>query len=675
MKKMFVANAMCFAVVAFCFLAGCGSDGSSKGPVKEESSEQPEDPEDGQEPGGKENLDGNSESGVRINPTDEKDYIKSTLTETEGFSIDSVRDKYGTYSYYLRTGNIVWVLEKVTEESSGIESTCYDEQKGNCDDYGRLFAGGTPSHTVCPDGHNLVSSKDWALLDAYRAKHSEIDKLMDLKYGGFCKKAKDSLACEGIDTTGNYLTSDGKVYSIKKGDLFAKVGSANENGYYNVRCVTYPTFVKSVKDLPACDPSLQSPPELIYVFEEKENYRCYADKKSWLPDFTETCSDKNKTIVFNDTIMICEDGIWQLADISYSPEECNSKNKEKNLVFNGEKYTCNGSRWREFTDLEDSLGICNSRKEGVFDTLYAGSKIRLYYCSGSAWSEPTIETYKGACKDSSSKFMNDTIDFKNVLYVCRGDGWKEYTDIEKQFGVCVPQKLFMFENGSYDVDDHKTEYLCDTTGWKKFVPNDIFGECDSTEVGTVTIYRDKHYRCTQYGDWIHHGGINTSIPRDSMHLCSEQNNTRIIFGNYEKVSICRQYSNDSTKYGVVTTEFPKCDKSNEGEEYIHDSGSWTIKAYCGGNGYWHNYYDDLKKCTTANYGELAESKEFGAVGCDDDGWRPVIDSEKKYGLCNDNNADEIKKDGKKQVICHMGAWSGYKDKSAYRVNGSKGEGK
>ena len=679
MKKMIVAKAMYFAVSACFWLAGCGSDGSSKDPVKEESSEQPDAPEEeGQEPSGEEGRGGNSESGVKVNPNDEKDVIKSTLMETEDFSIDTVRDSYrGTYSYYLRTGNVVWSLQKVTEETDDVESVCYDEQKGNCDDYGRLFTASVkPAHDVCPDGLNQASSKDWKILEAYRSKHREIDDLMDFKYGGSCEKAKGKLACSGIDTTANYMTSDGKIYSIKKGDLLAQMGNAKENGYYNVRCVTYPTFVKSVENLPACDPSLKNPPEQIYVFDERENYRCYADKKSWLPDFTETCTEKNKTIVFDNTMMICEDGIWQLADLSYAPEECNSKNKGKILVFNGEKYACSGSKWREFTDLEDSLGLCNSRKEGVFDTLYAGSKIKLYYCDGAKWEEPTVETYKGACKDSSSKFMNDTIDFKNVLYVCRGNGWEEYSDIEKRFGVCVPQKLFMFENGSYDVDDHKTEYLCDTTGWIKFEPNDIIGRCDSTERGWYTVYRDKHYLCNKYGDWVHHGGLNTSLPGDSMHVCSQKNPNRIVSGKYSSVSMCvRGHADDSTKLSIATHEFPKCDKSNEGEDYAYGTDLWTVKAYCGGNGYWHNYYDDLEKCTTKNYGQIAESKEFGAVGCDDDGWRTVDSSEKTYGLCNDKNADEIKKDGKKQVICHMGSWSGYKDKSEYRLNGSKGEGK
>lgn len=663
--KKFVAYAMCFAVTAFCVLAGCGSDGSSKGPVKEESSEEPEAPEEEEQgPDNEENRDGNSEAGVKVNPSDEKDVIKFTLAETEEFSIDTVRDSYrGTYSYYIRTGNVVWSLQKVSAESDDVESVCYDEQKGNCDDYGRLFTASVkPTHDVCPDGQNLASSKDWAILDAYRSKHREIDDLMDFKYGGSCEQVKGKLVCSGIDTTANYMTSDGKVYSLKKGSLLAKMGNANENGYYNVRCVTYPTFVKSVKDLPVCDPSLKNPPELIYVFDERENYRCYADKKSWFPDFTETCTEKNKTIVFDNTMMVCEVGIWQLADLSYAPEECNTENKGKILVFNGEKYTCNGSKWREFTELEDSLGLCNSRKEGVFDTLYAGSKIKLYYCDGVRWDEPSIETYKGACKDSSSKFMNDTIDFKNVPYVCRGNGWEEYKDIEKQFGVCVPKKLFMFENGSYDIDDFRTEYMCDTTGWVKFTQNDIIGRCDSTEGGFVTIFRDKHYACDKYGSW-YHSMPDYSRPSDSMHICTRENLDRIISGYYTVVAICGQLA-DSSLATFVTQSFPKCDKANEGK----DTTVWGVEYYCNGKGYWHNHYDDLDLCTTKNYGDTAQSKQYGRVMCDDNGWRPLTNLEDELGICSHDNEDTVVDDHGKKRICFRGEWRNYKDPSSFRVN-------
>ena len=592
MKRTFMVCMKCIAVFMLLFFAGCGSDSSSQEPVKESSSEQ--EPEENLSPGDSTDLD------------DEENYIESKLAAMENFSIDSVRDAYGSYTYWIRTGNVVWSIQKITEQVDEVESVCYGKQKGNCDDYGRLFsAKENPAHASCPDDMNLPSAKDWMLLDAYRSEHSEIDKLMALKYGGSCVKTEDSLKCTGKDSVGNYLTSDGKVYTIKKGKSVASVVSAKKNGYYNVRCVTYAAFVKSKKDLPACDSSLRNPPELIYVFEEKENYRCYTSKNAWYPDLTENCDGSGKKMVFNDTMMICEDRIWQLADISDSPEECNSKNKEKNLVFNGEKYTCNGSKWRRFDSIEDTLGVCNSRKKDAFDTLYAGSKIRLYYCNGTKWDDATIENYKGDCLDSSSKNMYDTIDFKNDLYVCRGNGWEEYTDFEKQFGVCVPRKLFMFENGSYDVDDHNTEYLCDTTGWIKFTPNDIIGRCDSTEWGWYTIYRDKHYLCDKYHTWVHYGGINSSITRNS--------------------------------------------------ERVNDG--------------------DLEKCTTENYGQIAESKEFGSVGCDEDGWRTINSSEKKYGLCGDKNENEIIEKNGKKVICYWFEWSGYKDKSEYRVNGSKKEGK
>ena len=673
MKNAFGTFAACFVVSALLALVGCGSDSSSEDPVKDDPLEQPED----SEKAGK-NPDENSETDPVSDPDDEKDYVQSQLESSGDFSIDTVRDaRYGTYSYWLRTGNIVWSLETVTDETDEVKSVCYDNQKGNCDDYGRLFtASAKPAHAACPEGQNLASSSDWALLDTYRLKHAEIDKLLGLKYGGLCVKAADSLECSGIDTTGNYLTSDGKVYSIKKGTSTASTSSAKTSGYYNVRCIAYPTFVKSVKDLPACDPSLKNPPELIYVFDEKENYRCYPVEKKWFPDFTESCTTAGKTIVFDNTMMVCEDRIWQYADVSYSPEECDSENKGKILVFNGEKYACSGSRWRRFTDLEDTLGVCNDRKSGTFDTLYTGSTIRPYYCNGSSWEEATIEIYKGDCLDSSSKNMYDTIDFKNELFVCRGNGWEEYTDLEKQFGVCVPRKLFMFENGSYDVDDYHTEYLCDTTGWKKFVPNDIIGGCDSTERGWYTVYRDKHYYCNSYGTWMHLGGMNTDLPQDSMHVCSQKNPNRIVSGDYEKVSMCiRSSSTDSTKLSIATHEFPKCDKSNEGEEYVYGKDYWTVKAYCGGSGYWNNYYDDLEKCTTKNLGKFAESKEFGSVGCDVDGWRTVNSLEKIYGLCGDRNEDEIVEKNGKKVICYWREWSGYKDKSTYRVNGSKGEGK
>jgi uncharacterized protein (TIGR02145 family) len=683
MKNAVATSIKCLVVSMLFAFVGCGSDSNSQEPVKEKNSgnEQSEvsdnekqDPEEEQASDEKQNS-GKKTEDEKGDPNDERDYVKSKLSVTDEFSIDTVRDSYyGTHSYWIRTGNIVWSLEKVTKKTDDVESVCYDDQNGNCDDYGRLFAASAvPAHKACPDGQNLASAKDYEVLDAFRLKHGEIDERMALEYGGSCEMFKDSLVCSGIDTTGNYLTSDGKVYSIKKGDLLAKTGPAKENGYYNVRCIKYPSFVKSIKDLPACDSSLKSPPRVIYVFDEKENYHCYPEKESWLPDFTESCTEEGKTIVFDNTMMICEDGIWQYATVEKSPEKCSSENRGKILVLNGEKYACDSSKWREFTGLEDSLGLCNDRKSGAFDTLYTGSKIRLYHCDGKEWGAATIEMYKGPCEDSTSKFMNDTIDYKNMLYVCRGNGWEEYSDLEKRFGACVPSKLFMFENGSYDVDDDKTEYLCDTTGWKKFTQNDIIGSCDFTEVGDMTIYRDKHYLCEDYGGW-RQTWTNSNVirPKDSvMYSCDKpEDDGKILNGNYSSFAVCIYYSK-SESHSVLFTGFSKCDKENEGVDTTYSDKP----VYCNGDGYWHNVYEGLDKCTTKNYGKTSQSTKYGKVICDYIGWRHLERFEEQIGICSMKNDGAIVENQGEKYLCFKGLWKRYKDKSTYRVNGSKKEGK
>lgn len=680
MRKSFVACSKYIAAFMLFVLAGCGSSSTtSQDPVKEESKEKSEVSEkEKKDSDGKQDPDEKNEQGEKtepeekVNPNDERDYIKISLSSSKDFSVDSVRDTYrGTTSYWIRTGNIRWPLQKVTAASNDVENACYDGQIVNCGEYGRLFsAEQNPAHDACPSGQNLASSKDWALLASFRSEHREIDSLMDLKYGGACEKVDGSLKCSGLDAVGNYLTSDGKVYSISAGKDAPSFSTAKANGYYNVRCIAYVDYVKSIRDLPDCDPSLKSTPNVIYVFDEMENYRCYPDEKSWLPDFSESCNEDGKKIVFDNVMMICEDRLWQLADISYAPEECTSKNQGKILPFNGENYTCDSSSWRKFTGLEDTLGICNSRKEGEFDTLYSGSIIRPYYCNGKKWEEAAIETYKGPCKDSSSKFMNDTIDFKNVLYVCRGNGWVEYDSLEKRFGVCTPQKLFMFENSSYDVDNELTEYMCDTTGWIKYTIRDVIGRCDSTESGSYTIYRSSHYICTDGGSWFHH--VPDSKPADSvMYSCNKPEDVgKILNGRDTSVTTCNYYS-ARDDYGTFRERFYKCDKDNEGMDTTYAENP----IYCNGNGYWHKVFEGLGKCTTKNYGSIAKSAQYGKVICDDIGWRSVDRFEERLGICSTQNNDVIVEDDGEKFLCYKGYWWRYKDKSTYRVNASKKEGK
>lgn len=652
-----------------CLILACGTHNNSY-----DSSEQSEATEkDKQESDGKTDSERSLDSKESLNPEtkddpdNKEDYVESGLSATGEFSIDSVYISYrDSYIYKIRIGSVVWDNQVIASMLNDVENTCYDNEYSNCVDYGRLYsAKGNMARNACLNGTNLASSKDWEALEAYRSEHKEIDRALSLRYGGYCEKSADTLKCSGIGEIGNYLTSDGKIISIQKGKEKFSINKPKEKGLYNILCVGYPAFVKTKKDLPTCDTNLINPPKQIYVFEEKENYSCYSEQKTWLPDFTETCTEEIKTFVYNDTMMICDDEIWQLASIDDYPNICIREDQGKILMFNGLKYACDSSEWRRFTPLEDTIGICNDRKSGTFDTLYSGTNFELYYCDSSSWKKATILDYKGPCEDSTSKFMNDTIDFKNTRYVCRGNGWVEYTALEKRFGVCVPSKLFMFENGSYDVNDETTQYICDTTGWEKIYSDVIIGQCDSTGSVEIAEYRGDHMYCASNGNWYFYR--ERTYWHDVFDTCKNFPSGHILSGDYHNTYLCKLWPNSDTMT-VTITSFPECSKENEKGEYTWDD----VTYYCNGDGYWHNFYDDIKYCTITNWGEIIESK-YGLIGCDNSGWRTVSEEEAVLGLCSFKTSLKIAKNKEQKYICLNNGWLRYRDKSTFRIKGIKEE--
>jgi uncharacterized protein (TIGR02145 family) len=664
----------------------CGSDesddfgGTSEPADAEISGNEDPDTGDKQEPGEKQEPGDKQEPGAKSEPeakrdtTDKEYYIKSNLEATGDFSIDSVYDRYtGSYTYRIRTGNIVWYSQRVTEKATGDSSVCYNRQNGNCRDYGRLFlATDSKTERACPDSTRLPTIREWNVLESYRAKYAVIDTLMDLKYGGSC--AMDSvLRCSGKDTTGYYLASDGKVYMRKKGREKASFIKAKDSSFYNIRCVGYPDFVESKRELPACDTTRRNPETRVYVFGEKENYRCYPEK-GWLPDFSESCPSKGKSIVYNDTMMICLDGIWQVADLEYSPDTCNAKTKDSLMWFNGVNYYCTGESWRNLTPLEDSIGVCNKRRAGVNDTVIAGINIELYHCDSSEWRKAELSDYVGSCDDSSSVHMNDTIDFKNTRYICRGNGWSRYTELEERFGACTPEKLFMFENGTYN--SAKMQYICDSTGWVTYSLEVVVGKCDSTMTGTI-VKSGNYYSICRSSGWTYVGTLENTY--DSVRVCIGKNNRHVMDGQddpekpYTKTQIC-YYDTVNSNYTLSYKEFPKCYKEDEGKVYSY-SEPGAREYYCGGAGYWHNYFDDLPLCTTKNMGELATSKDYGRVACTEKGWRNISDLEAKYGVCSIGNNETVKEFDGEKFICLQEDWRRFKDPSTYRLQGKIGEGR
>ena len=167
--------------------------------------------------------------------------------------------------------------------------------------------------------------------------------------------------------------------------------------------------------------------------------------------------------------------------------------------------------------------------------------------------------------------------------------------------------------------------------------------------------------------------VATLRPRDSvMYSCNKpEDSGNVLSGRDTSFVTCSHSSIGGDSYGSSWGRFGKCNKENEGMDTTYANKP----IYCGGNGYWHNVYEGLEKCTTKNYGSITKSAQYGRVVCDDIGWRSLERFEDRLGICSTQNEGNLVEDDGEKFLCMKGVWKRYKDKSTYRVNGSKKEGK
>jgi hypothetical protein len=230
----------------------------------------------------------------------------------------------------------------------------------------------------------------------------------------------------------------------------------------------------------------------------------------------------------------------------------------------------------------------------------------------------------------------------------------------------------MFENGTYS--SKKMEYICDTTGWVRYSTVTDVGICDSAMTGTIIYYGGYYLECRD-STWFLVEKLKNTY--DSVMVCNRKNDRHIVGGydnpenTYTTAVICL-YDTVKSSSSHWHKEFPKCYKEDEGKVYP-ETGS--RQYYCGGAGYWHDYFDDLPLCTTKNIGEIATSKDYGRVGCTAKGWRNISDLEAKYGVCTTNNDETIKEFDGEKFICLQEDWRRFKDPSTYRLQLNVGEGR
>jgi len=538
--------------VTFCALfAACGSDSSSSSNNNNETEDNPS----------------SSSSAPRENTNDAEDYIKSNTTYIMG----TVKDN-GSYINTVQFDTYIWTASNATYSGYSVESMCYDDTRSNCSSYGSLYMSNGASF-ACPSGYHVPSINEWKALDNFRKQSEEHETVLDLQYGGTCKEnSKGEMLCYGLDTMARYLTSEKKYYLLKDGEKNSSFDDIDEyHAYYSLRCVAKTYIVNTKKNLPKCDTS--SMDETYFVAEERSNYICTGSH--WVDDFTDNCPSGSNGVVskFNDTTYICKSGSWQLASISESIDQCTEENEGLLMRFNGRHYACKDLSWRIFSDIEDSLGYCNSKKLGTIDTLETDLRKTSYICDTTGWRRTTITDYIGECV-ASKQYKTDEYD--SVGYVCtKKNGefqWSTMSELEMDIGICSPKRMGEFDTTS--VDSLFTPYYCDSTGWRSPTLKDYGGECTDVKEGIEINFKNYHYICKDES-WTGLSGLEGYLG-----LCNEKKLGKVeVHGQNNYTYVC-----DTTGWRSRTDEEINndCTKENMGKVVFFGKNEY----YCSG-AVWH----------------------------------------------------------------------------------------
>lgn len=614
-----------FAVWCIC-LTACGSDSDSSSASTSESEEL---------------SDGDSAKVVNVD-------AKATDAPIIWGKIQNNRT--GDSIATIQVGRYIWLTQNTNQKGWGTYSVCYGKDNSNCDIYGRHYQP-QEAGTACPAGFNVPTKSDWKWLGKFSEKHPEVIDAMQIKYGGYCIDKIDSVQCKNKDDLGKYLALNG-IAVLKPGSLNPSFEDTVKYGLYQLRCVTYTYIVATTDDLPECDSLAKATLGAFYVVSEKSNYRCLGDR--WEDDFNDSCSHVvNRTAVtINDTLYICKYENWEVASISESREICSDKNDSTTLLFNGERYACEDSSWRRFTDIEDKLGYCHGKligsidslKKKVYDKEALDSIIKYngYYCDTNGWRNAVMTDYVGYC-DSSRIY--EKVKFRDSTYVCRGEKWDGLTELEKEIDVCSPKK-----QGHIDSTEDKDVYICDKAKWRYAELADFIGKCDSSQLEKTAKHDKKTFYCSKSG-WHEMSALEIELG-----MCTDKNDKALAKTKSGQDYICNSPKWNTAKIADV---FGFCDSTRLYEKIVFSN----YEYYCY-NKYWNRMSAQdsaIGFCSKANLGKI-DSTNINNVKkryyCDSTGWTSLSILEMRIGRCTSENIGEKKKtSGDSVYVCSQKGWS------------------
>lgn len=624
--RAFQKTTSLFALLFACtsiLLSACGGDSSSSGT--------PDDPEDDVHPA--------KEAGV--------DSKVSDAAVTKDKIYDS---SIGSYLNTVQFGMYVWLEDNATESGSSGNTMCFDDDPDNCYAYGRLYH---PGYGRCPSGFSVPTKDDWSRTMAYIAKNPEVASSFGFSMGGYCFEGLHGIACTDLDKAGYYLAGDSTIAVVKGRSVSFR--QANEENFYQLRCIKYTYVVATVEDLPECDSVSKDFLKPFFVMKEKTNYKCTGTR--WVDDFSNSCShvENEMSAVYNDTMYICKFREWQVADISDSKDKCTKENDRTTYLFNGDLFACEDGSWRAFKKLEVQLGYCKPSMKGIIDSLETtNSTSQSYYsyevppydsyafytCDSTGWRRAYLSDYMGEC-DSTTSYKESSL--HDVRYVCRKNEWDTFTKLERDIGVCSPKK-----QGVIDTTEDKYEYICDNNSWRTATKHDYLGDCIPKIENKILPYSGDKYICRDSA-WV-----KLSATESELGICTVALQGKIDTTKSKSVVIC-----DSLSWRSVTTidVGGTCNAAKQ-DKIIDVTGT---KYYCN-KSKWVRFSDldgKIGICTDTykdKVDSIVGSSSTAYYLCDSV-WKTVSNYDLQFGVCNSSREGDIEsKGGPEKYKCTKNQW-------------------
>ncbi len=524
-----------------------------------------------------------------------KDTIKVGFNDKYKVSIsaDSAEDYYTDYQYKtVQIGAYEWMAENL--RTTGNISYCYDSDSTNCDTYGRLYYTNVPS---CPSGFELPTKEQWEELFAI-AKGTAALKSKSLWKSGKAAAGTNELGFNALPAGSGYYPGDYSGLGTQ-----AKFMIAYGDGYYS--------FTND-SDEPVYDSEYES--------KKYVSIRCVklADEVASEKELPAKCS-RGETIIAAAKKYACSDTAWVrsvgVGDTCYT-------NEELMLAMAGSsRAVCKSGNWYKVTDLEDSLGYCDSKHTG--DTItYQGT---LYGCSDLNWHKAKLVDIYGEClKHETSK----PVVHNGYEFICVDSAWTILTANDSLFGLCNDAMEGYIASG-----ENGKEFICRKHAWKTATRDDILGACGDANYGEVKEAFGNKYICKSY--WTtpttlesRYGGCTTEregviIDSTTSYVCKNKTWTRASLSDLQ---------------GTCNKDNETESKNINGTLYVCRSGTWKTAT-------------TLEKtygvCTKDKQGDHTES---GYV-CDNLTWREMT-AEEFFGSCTAALQDTVFN----KQMCDDGTW-------------------